>query len=195
MARIEQKSVFVVDNYDSFTFNLVESFRQLGVKHIRVCKHDRIRLADLASEDKIVFSPGPALPKDSPIMFQILDAYAQSKSILGVCLGHQAIGEWCGGRLQNHEQLFHGYRTAIEITDPGEPLFLGIPNHFQVGLYHSWSVIPASLPEECLQTAQADGINMALRIKGTRVCGVQFHPESYMTEYGLVLLENWLNES
>jgi anthranilate synthase component II len=184
------RKVLIIDNYDSFTYNLVESLRKLGAKKIKVKKHNRIQLADIQPDTYIIFSPGPALPNDHPVMFRVLDAFAQTHPILGVCLGHQAIGQWSGGQLRQLDTIRHGHKVPIQITEPNV-LFQNLPAQVEVGLYHSWVV--EQLPDTCKTLATSpDGHIMALHVTGTRVYGVQFHPESYMTDCGLELLRNFL---
>jgi anthranilate synthase component II len=185
-------SVFIVDNYDSFTYNLVESLRQLGVRKIKVKKHDRVQIADIEGFSHVIFSPGPDLPPQHPVLFRLLDAYAPTHSILGVCLGHQAIGMWSGAQLVQLEDIKHGHQLSIKI-DTGHPLFTGLNEQIEVGLYHSWMIDEATIPAHVHVTARsADGHIMACHVEGTRVFGVQFHPESYMTKDGLGILERWL---
>jgi anthranilate synthase/aminodeoxychorismate synthase-like glutamine amidotransferase len=185
------RQVFIVDNYDSFTYNLVESLRKLGVRKIKVKKHDRVQITDVHPDDHLIFSPGPALPKDHPIMFELLEACTSTHPILGVCLGHQAIGQWCGAQLRQLDTIKHGHKVPINIHyDPD--LFKGMPRDLEVGLYHSWVV--ENLPDHCSALANsADGHLMAMSLDDSRVVGVQFHPESYMTDHGLTLLHNFLN--
>lgn len=191
---MNQQPVFIVDNHDSFTYNLVEALRKLGCKRIKVKKHHQVQVTDIQADTCILFSPGPALPKDHPIMFQLLDAYASTHRILGVCLGHQAIGQWCGADLRQLDTIKHGHKVKVSVRSPDHVLFQNLPIDMEVGLYHSWVVDHNTLPfEKAAQTAMSEEGNlMALHVKGTRVFGVQFHPESYMTEHGLALLENWL---
>ncbi len=186
-------SVFLVDNYDSFTYNLVEAFRQLGVRKIKVKKHDKVHVRDIQPDQQLVFSPGPLLPNDHPILVQLLQAYSTHLNILGVCLGHQAIGQWQGAELKQLTQIRHGHRIQLNIKEP-DPLFANMTEPVYVGLYHSWVVDTTTLPKTVRRLATTtEGKLMAMHIPGTRVRGVQFHPESYMTDTGLQLLHNWLN--
>jgi anthranilate synthase component II len=187
------QSVFIVDNYDSFTYNLVEAFRQLGVRKIKVKKHDRVSVSDVQPEHHLVFSPGPLLPNDHPILFELLNAYSAKLNILGVCLGHQAIGHWLGAQLRQLTDIRHGHRLELEMLEE-DPLFAGITAPLHVGLYHSWVVDKLSLPTNVRKLAStSEGNLMAMHVPGTRVRGVQFHPESYMTNQGLQILQNWIN--
>jgi anthranilate synthase/aminodeoxychorismate synthase-like glutamine amidotransferase len=185
-------SIFIIDNYDSFTYNLVEAFRQLGVRKIKVKKHEKVHVSDVQLGQQLIFSPGPLLPKDHPILTDLLVAYASKLNILGVCLGHQAIGQWLGAELRQLSEIKHGIRVELKIQEE-DPLFSGITEPLHVGLYHSWVVDLQTLPAHVRRLSiTPDGKLMALHVPGTRVRGVQFHPESYMTDQGLCILENWL---
>jgi anthranilate synthase/aminodeoxychorismate synthase-like glutamine amidotransferase len=184
--------VVIIDNYDSFTYNLVEVFRQIGIKEVKVLKNDQVSKRALEAYDHIVFSPGPALPKDSPAMWQVLDWYSKEKAILGVCLGLQAIGEWLGGKLVNLPDIRHGHQVKINVIDPENPLFRSIGSSMDVGLYHSWALDRQPLPKHCTLLAESGGVPMAIQVEQTRVFGVQFHPESYMTPMGKQLLMNFM---
>jgi anthranilate synthase component 2 len=186
--------LLIVDNYDSFTYNLVQIVENHGNWVFDVIKNDKVQLEEVGSYDKILFSPGPGLPSDAGIMAGIIKSYDKAKSILGVCLGLQAIVESYGGRLINLPTVYHGIRQRIRITDRGEAMFRGVSDFFEVGLYHSWAVDKNSIPA-CLKITalSADGIVMAISHKHYDIKGVQFHPESYMTLLGPVILKNWLN--
>jgi anthranilate synthase component 2 len=185
--------IFVLDNYDSFTYNLVHILEQFATC-VEVKRNDSICVEDIVGFDKIVFSPGPGIPSDVKIMFDILDAYKESKSILGVCLGHQAIAEYFGSTLLNMSEVNHGreFKTKIISTDY---LYNNIPSEFNTGRYHSWIVSENNLPNN-LEITSADSINnniMSLKHKELNIRGVQYHPESIMTKYGSKILENWVN--
>ncbi len=184
--------VVLIDNYDSFTYNLVHYLEELNCQ-VTVFRNDEIELNDLKSFDKIVLSPGPGLPKDAGILLDIIKEYAPTKSILGVCLGQQAIAEVFGGSLINLETVFHGIATPITILE-NTGLFADLPNTIEVGRYHSWVVNRNDLPESLIVTA-VDSNNqiMALRHQTYNVCAVQFHPESILTPHGKTILANWLN--
>ena len=184
--------VVLIDNYDSFTYNLVHYLEELNCQ-VTVFRNDEIELNDLKSFDKIVLSPGPGLPKDAGILLDIIKEYAPTKSILGVCLGQQAIAEVFGGSLINLETVFHGIATPITILE-NTGLFADLPNTIEVGRYHSWVVNRNDLPESLIVTA-VDSNNqiMALRHQTYDVCAVQFHPESILTPHGKTILANWLN--
>jgi para-aminobenzoate synthetase component II len=190
---VKNLSVLLVDNDDSFTYNLVECMRQLGVRKIKVINHKKVRMSDIKEDTRILFSPGPALPKDHPSMAQILDNYAETHAILGVCLGHQAIGVWCGAPLAQLKTIKHGHRGMID-ADIDDPLFRDLPSSMPVGLYHSWMVTNPEIARCTLKVTarSAEDYIMAMHLQGTRVYGVQFHPESFMTTHGLVIMRNWL---
>ncbi len=186
-------TLLVLDNYDSFTYNLVQYLEYLLERAVDVYRNDAITLAEADRYEAIVLSPGPGLPKDAGIMPELIRRYAPSKTILGVCLGHQAIGEVFGARLKNLEQVYHGLETPMHVLDESDALFQGLPNPFPAGRYHSWVVQRDSLPEEFIVTAEdAEGEIMAMRHRTYELRGVQFHPESVMTVHGIHMLANWL---
>ena len=184
--------IIIIDNYDSFTFNLSHLVKQLGAECTTV-RNDQFRPADLAAYDKIILSPGPGIPSEAGLLLDVIQAYAGRKPILGVCLGHQAIGESFGGRLENLSDVFHGVQTPIRLT-ASDYLFEGLPTEIPVGRYHSWVVSREDFPD-CLEvTAQsAEGQIMALRHRTLDIRGIQFHPESVLTPDGPSILRNWLN--
>lgn len=185
--------VLVLDNYDSFTYNLVQYIQEILDQKIDVFRNDEISLDAVDNYDFIILSPGPGLPKDAGIMPALIQRYAASKSILGVCLGHQAIGEAFGAELENLTDVFHGVETPIDVLVEDEVLFQEMPKTFQAGRYHSWVVAKDSLPAELEITAEDKaGVIMAMRHKTYDVKGVQFHPESIMTEHGMKMLGNLL---
>lgn len=186
--------IFILDNYDSFTYNLVHIIEQIATKVV-VKRNDAIHIPDLHEFDKIVFSPGPGLPSDSKAMFNIIDAFKDKKSILGVCLGHQAIAEYFGSKLINMPEVNHGREFKTQIINK-DYIFKDIPEIFNSGRYHSWIVDNDSLPEE-LEITSVDSdtkMIMSLRHKRYDIRGVQFHPESVMTKYGYTILENWIKK-
>lgn len=187
--------LLILDNYDSFTYNIVHAVRSLGVNP-DVARNDRIDIAAIADYDKIIISPGPGIPSEAGILPEMLVEYADKKSILGICLGHQAIGERFGAKLVNLPEVYHGIQTDINVTKGDECLFKGLPTRFPVGRYHSWAVDSHDLPD-CLEVTAADdhGCIMALRHKEFNVRGVQFHPESILTPDGLTILKNWINHT
>lgn len=184
--------ILVLDNYDSFTFNLVQYVQEILGRKVDVYRNDAIALDAVADYDAIILSPGPGLPAEAGIMPELIRRYASEKAILGVCLGHQAIGEAFGAKLENLAQVYHGVETEVTATVSEEPLFRDIPRQFQAGRYHSWAVRSVSLPESLEVTAvDAQGAIMAMRHREYNVRGVQFHPESIMTEHGRQMLENF----
>ncbi len=193
---IDSRRLLVLDNYDSFTYNLVQYLEYLMGRAPEVIRNDAMELEEVDRFDAIVLSPGPGLPSKAGIMPELIQRYAPSKAILGVCLGHQAIGEAFGGSLQNLDRVFHGVETSIEVTDPGEDLFQGIPANFSAGRYHSWVVAPHGIPAAFQVTAiDANNQIMAMRHRQYNLRGVQFHPESVMTPDGIQMLANWLQLS
>lgn len=185
--------VLVLDNYDSFTYNLVQYIQEILEHKIDVYRNDEIDLDAIDAYDFIILSPGPGLPKDAGIMPALIQRYAPTKTILGVCLGHQAIGEAFGASLENLAHVFHGVETPVKVIVEDEPLFQNMPTNFQAGRYHSWVVAKENLPTDLEVTAVDEaGVIMAMRHKEYDVRGVQFHPESIMTEFGRKMLENLL---
>ncbi len=188
--------ILIVDNYDSFTYNLVHLINELGLE-CEVWRNDQFKLEDIAQFDKIILSPGPGIPSEAGLLLDVIKAYAPTKSIFGVCLGQQAIAEVFGGSLYNLSRPMHGIATPVKVTDTAEPLFVGLPEQINVGRYHSWVVSKEDLPNDLVVTAidEKDNSIMALRHKTLDVRGVQFHPESVLTEYGKEMMRNWLNIS
>jgi anthranilate synthase component II len=184
--------LLVFDNYDSFTYNLVHLVKQVdeGID-LDVYRNDEIPLEKVADYDKIILSPGPGIPSEAGLLLPLIKEYAKSKSILGVCLGHQAIGEAFGGKLVNLSTVYHG--VALNCWLHRSPLFQGLPAEIPVGRYHSWVVSEEGFPEELEVTAVDDnGYIMGLQHKRYDVQGVQFHPESVLTPDGETILRNWL---
>ena len=184
--------VLVIDNYDSFTYNLVHYLEDLNC-HVTVVRNDKLTLDDVEPFDKIVLSPGPGVPDEAGLLKPIIERFAPTKSILGVCLGQQAIGEVFGGSLINLDDVYHGVATKVNITVDDESLFAGMDKEIEVGRYHSWVVNP-NLPD-CLEATSIDanGQIMSLRHKVYDVKGVQYHPESVLTPNGKQILKNWVN--
>ncbi|WP_333601078.1 anthranilate synthase component II [Flavobacterium sp.] len=187
------KKIAVIDNYDSFTYNLVHYLEDLNAE-VTVFRNDEFELEELAPFDKILLSPGPGIPDEAGLLKAVIANYAESKSILGVCLGQQAIGEVFGGRLTNLDKVFHGVATKVTQSVADEALFKNLPNEFEVGRYHSWVVSQEGFPE-ILEITSVDesGQIMSLRHKTLDVKGVQFHPESVLTPFGKQILANWIN--
>lgn len=183
--------IAIIDNYDSFTFNLAHLLRELKAE-VTVLRNDQFQLPDLEVYSKIVLSPGPGIPSEAGLLCDVIRTYAGRKPILGVCLGHQAIGEVFGGRLENLSDVFHGVATPCHITTE-DPLFSGLDKDITVGRYHSWVVSREDFPESLEITAVSDeGQIMALRHRELNVRGIQFHPESVLTPEGRKMLQNWL---
>jgi anthranilate synthase component 2 len=185
--------ILVVDNYDSFTYNLVHYIDKLTGVHPDVFRNDRIDLNGVSEYDKILLSPGPGIPLEAGICLDLIRRYAPEKSILGICLGHQAIAEAFGATITNLKQVYHGLATPVTISDSAEPLFAGLPVRFTAGRYHSWVVTKGSLPL-CLKITCEDdnGIIMGISHKQFDVRGLQFHPESVLTEHGIDIIRNWI---
>lgn len=187
-------SILMLDNYDSFTYNLVQYIQELVGRDIDVFRNDQISLDEVEAYDIIILSPGPGLPKEAGIMPALLQRYASAKKILGVCLGHQAFGEAFGASLKNLDHVYHGVETPMQVIGTDTVLFSGVPAVFPAGRYHSWVVEPDSLPGELIVTARdSAGEIMAMRHREHDVFGVQFHPESVMTPDGMQMLENFLS--
>lgn len=185
--------IIILDNYDSFTYNLVHAVEKITKQKIDVVRNDKVDVEYFAAYDKIILSPGPGIPDEAGILKPLIARWGAEKSILGVCLGMQAIGEVYGGQLANLSQVFHGVATTIIQADTQEKLFAGIPEIFEAGRYHSWIVERNSLPSELEITAiDKQGHIMALRHKQFDVRGVQFHPESVLTPLGEQMIANWL---
>ncbi len=186
--------ILVLDNYDSFTYNLVHIIRRLGhIESTSVYRNDKISLEKVEAYDKILLSPGPGVPRDGGIMPELLRHYGSSKSILGVCLGHQAIAEAFGGSIFNMTEVLHGVATNVKL-DTSDIIFHGLPENITVCRYHSWSVDSSSLPTGIKVTATDEtGQVMAISHEQYDVRGVQFHPESILTEHGEEMINNWLN--
>ena len=184
--------ILVFDNYDSFTYNLVHAVKKLGFMNVEVHRNDQIALEDIEHFDKIILSPGPGVPSESGILLDVIRRYAPTKSILGVCLGEQAIAEAFGGTLINLTEVHHGVSSMVDVLEE-DVLFNGLPKQLEVGRYHSWAVEKSTLPE-CLTITAVDeeGMIMALAHKTYDVRGVQFHPESVLTPDGEKILVNWL---
>ncbi|WNH07812.1 anthranilate synthase component II [Thalassobellus suaedae] len=186
------KKILVIDNYDSFTYNLVHYLEDLNCD-VTVVRNDKLALEDVEPFEKIVLSPGPGIPDEAGLLKAIIKKYAPTKSILGVCLGQQAIGEVFGGSLVNLDDVYHGVATNVTICVDDEALFNGLGKTIEVGRYHSW-VVNTNLPDSLEATSfDANGQIMSLRHKEYDVKGVQYHPESVLTPDGKKILENWIN--
>jgi anthranilate synthase component 2 len=187
------KKILIIDNYDSFTYNLVHLVHEIGME-CEVWRNDKFKLEDVEAFSHIILSPGPGIPSEAGLLLDVIKTYATTKSIFGVCLGQQAIAEAFGGQLYNLSRPMHGIATPIKVIDPAEKLFAGLPQSFNVGRYHSWVVAEKGLPDVFAITAidEKDNSIMALRHKNYDVRGVQFHPESVLTEHGRAMMQNWL---
>ena len=181
----------IIDNYDSFTYNLSHLVKELGAD-VTVLRNDRFALPELEKFDKIILSPGPGIPSEAGLLLDVILTYASRKPMLGVCLGHQAIGEAFGAQLTNLSDVFHGVSTPCRISTT-DPIFKGLPQEITVGRYHSWVVSREGLPS-CLEiTALSDeGQIMALRHRDYPIHGIQFHPESVLTPQGRTIIDNFL---
>ncbi len=186
--------ILVIDNYDSFTYNLVHIIRALG--HAPdVYRNDKISVEDVSNYDKILLSPGPGIPEEAGIMNAVVKTYGSSKSILGICLGHQGIGEVYGASLFNIPKVLHGVTSTTSVREPDDYIFEGVSPTFQATHYHSWAVSADSIPETLKVTAvNEEGLIMGLRHVTYDVRGLQFHPESVMTPEGPRMIRNWLNK-
>jgi anthranilate synthase component 2 len=185
--------ILVFDNYDAFTYNLVHLVEKILHQKIDVFRNDQIALGKVKAYDKIILSPGPGVPQEAGLLLPLIKEYAATKSILGVCLGHQAIGEAFGGKLINLSKVYHGVATDCQLSTVNCQLFGGLPQKFSVGRYHSWIVGDENFPAELEVTAWDDNnYIMALQHKKYDVQGVQFHPESVLTPDGEKIMRNWL---
>ncbi|OJZ03318.1 aminodeoxychorismate/anthranilate synthase component II [Sphingobacterium sp. 40-24] len=189
---MSNNKIVVIDNYDSFTYNLVHLLQELDQEYV-VWRNDKFKLEDIDAFDKILLSPGPGIPEEAGLLLDVIRTYAPHKSILGICLGQQAIAEVFGGTLFNMEKPLHGVATNITVVDESEKLFRDFPKDSKIGRYHSWAVNKDTLPASLKVTAiDENGIIMALTHTEYDVRGMQFHPESVLTTSGKKLIENWL---
>jgi anthranilate synthase component 2 len=191
--------ILILDNYDSFTYNLVQLVEEIIGGEVDVYRNDEISIDDVDRYDKIILSPGPGIPSEAGILLSLIKTYAKSKSILGVCLGHQAIGEVFGGQLTNLSKVFHGIKTninlipAVSLSKNDNDWFKGLDAEIEVGRYHSWVINEHNVPAELEVTAvDNSGMIMSIRHREYDIQGVQFHPESVLTPNGRKMLENWL---
>jgi anthranilate synthase component 2 len=187
-------NVLIYDNYDSFTYNLVHMVEHILHKRVDVFRNDKLPMEEVKKYDKIILSPGPGIPSEAGQLLELLEHYRSSKSILGVCLGHQAIGESFGATLTNLDKVYHGIATPIDVLKR-DGVFAGLPERIDVGRYHSWVVNQEGLPADLEVTARDEnGWVMAMRHKSYDVTGVQFHPESVLTPDGETMMRNWLKQ-
>jgi len=188
--------ILVLDNYDSFTYNLVQYIERVIKQAVDVKRNDQLQLEEVDGYDKILISPGPGIPLEAGLTLDLIREYGSRKSILGVCLGHQAIAEAYGGSIKNLSTVYHGVTGQMKQLVKDEYLFAGVPELFDAGRYHSWVVEHQTLPPELEITVKNDeGYIMALRHRVHDVKGVQFHPESVLTEYGGRMILNWIQKS
>ncbi len=189
--KTKEMKIVIIDNYDSFTYNLAHLVKQLGAE-VEVYRNDQFTLGQLEPFDKIILSPGPGIPSEAGLLLDVIKTYAGRKPMLGVCLGHQAIGEVFGAKLENLSEVYHG--VATEGTQFGnDPIFDGLPKRLLMGRYHSWVVSRTEFPASLEVTAVSDdGQIMGLRHRHYNIHGIQFHPESVLTPMGSKIVENWL---
>ena len=192
-------NILILDNYDSFTYNLVQMVEEISNRNVDVHRNDEINLEQVAQYDKIILSPGPGIPNEAGILIPLIKRYAATKSILGVCLGHQAIGEAFGAELINLSRVYHGVSNKIKLVESvasssfRNDWFKNLNDEIEVGRYHSWVLNEKSIPADVEVTAEDEsGMIMALRHRAYDVQGVQFHPESVLTPLGTKMMENWL---
>ena len=190
---MKRNKILLLDNYDSFTYNLLHILRELGAD-TEVFRNDKITVEEAGRFDKILLSPGPGIPSEAGILLPLIERYAPEKSILGVCLGEQAIAEVFGARLENLSRVFHGVESQI-LSTADDPLFVGLGNEITAGRYHSWVVSKEGFPSDVLEITAEDKeerMIMGIRHKRYDVRGIKFHPESLMTPSGSRIIENWL---
>ena len=185
--------ILVFDNYDSFTYNLVQMIEQIAGEKVDVLRNDQVPLQDIEKYDKIILSPGPGIPEEAGILLEVIEKYAPTKSIFGVCLGQQAIAEAFGGSLINLTEIYHGVATESKQVKE-HSIFKNLPETLEVGRYHSWAVDPDNFPEELeITSVDKNGMIMSLKHKTYDVHAVQYHPESILTPDGKKILANWLS--
>jgi anthranilate synthase/aminodeoxychorismate synthase-like glutamine amidotransferase len=190
------KKILLLDNHDSFTYNLAELLRNHGKVTFNIIQPEDLIFEEVKYFDKLLFSPGPGVPDEHPVMFQLLESFHRTKPILGICLGHQAIGAFFGAGIENLDRVIHGQQRKLTLIDPDHYLFQGIENNTEVGLYHSWVVGKEKFPEILKIIALSkDGLIMAIAHKTYDICGLQFHPESIISINGQKMIDNWINHS
>jgi len=189
------QKILLIDNYDSFTYNLAQLLDESNMCSFKIIKNDVAKIDEISEFDKILISPGPGLPRSTNQLTEIIDKWHKLKPILGICLGMQAIAEYFRAKLYNMNDVFHGIKTKIKIIDKNETIFKDIPSTFETGLYHSWAVYEKLGKNLKLTAISENNIIMGISHKKYNVKGIQFHPESYMTEYGKKIIENWLSDN
>jgi anthranilate synthase/aminodeoxychorismate synthase-like glutamine amidotransferase len=188
------KKILLLDNHDSFTYNLAGLLRNHGKVTFKIIRPEELVMERAGEFDKILFSPGPGVPAQSPVMFRVLEQYHRIKPILGICLGHQAIGIFFGAAIGNLERVIHGQPRQLNLLEPDHYLFAGIADKTEVGLYHSWTVEKEKFPEALnVLAVSEEGLILALAHKTYDVCGFQFHPESIITSQGQQMINNWID--
>jgi anthranilate synthase component 2 len=191
---MKSRKVIIIDNYDSFTYNLLHIVEEILNEEVKVVRNDQFEIEDLEYYDKIILSPGPGIPEDAGLLNEVIRTYSKSKKIFGVCLGLQAIGEVFGSKLRNLDTVLHGQRTIMHKTENSTPIFNSISDSFYAGRYHSWVIDKTSNTSNLIITAiDDDGEIMAAQHKEYNVYGVQFHPESIMTDEGKQMIKNFLS--
>lgn len=190
---MKKTKVLLLDNNDSFTYNIVDYVRKISNIDLRVQKTCDLNINDVNLFDKIIISPGPGLPNDFPVLFEVLEKYYSSKKILGICLGHQAIGQFFAAKFINISPVIHGQSHQMKIIKQS-PIFNNLPKSFNVGLYHSWALDSEAFPNELEITSVSEkNIIMSIAAKKYAVYGIQYHPESFITEYGYEVLKNFID--
>ena len=187
------KKVLLIDNYDSFTFNLAQMLHESNLCEYTIIKNDKVNLNKISEYNKILISPGPGLPEHTVNLFEIIDRFHEEKSILGICLGMQAIAEYFGADLYNLDKVYHGVKTNTKIIGKEDELFKDLPERIETGLYHSWAVSVDDVDELKVTAISQRNIIMAVSHIKYDVKGIQFHPESIMTKNGKKIIKNWLS--
>ena len=188
------QKVLLIDNYDSFTYNLAQLLDESNLCEYTIIKNDAVKIDEISEYDKILISPGPGIPKEAGKLMQIIDIWHKRKPLLGICLGMQAVAEYFGAKLYNLEKVYHGIKITTHIKDKSEILFKDLPEKIETGLYHSWAVYHEPVENLKITAVSENGIIMGISHKTYNVKGIQFHPESYMTEFGNKIIKNWLAE-
>ncbi len=186
------QKVLLIDNYDSFTYNLAQLLTESNMCNFDIIKNDNVKLNEISEYDKILISPGPGLPKNAGFLMQVIDKRHKNTPILGICLGMQAIAEYFDAKLYNLNNVYHGIKVKTKIIDKNEVIFKNIPQTIETGLYHSWAVYKNIEKNLKITAVSETGIIMGIKHKAYDIKGIQFHPESYMTNFGSEIIKNWL---